>query len=157
MPPEHPQRRLGRLLLWLCPLAAAGCSSWVDVRPLATSRADVEAFELRGPDLAMLRREVLRRCPQGAQVLRQAARDSQAAADNDGRIARSVQRAAAWVDPPQREAQMMVVCRPSPQGAALAGVVDEAMPDERSKPQGTADPDRAALPMPPIGPITPEW
>ena len=136
-------------MLWLGPLASAGCSTWVDVRPLATSRADVEAFELRGPDLAMLRREVLRRCPQGAEVLRQAARDQQAAVDNDGRITRWLNRASAWVDPPQREAQVMVRCHPSQQGVALAlaKVPDEPAPAQ----QATAE---APLPT---GPITPEW
>lgn len=154
MPPECLPRRLGRWLLWFGPLAVAGCSTWVDVRPLATSRADVEAFVLRGPDLAMLRREVLRRCPQGAEVLRQAARDQQAAADDDGRITRWLNRASAWVDPPQREAQMMVMCHRSPQGVvlALAKVADPAAPGDETVAAPPAD--SAA---PPTGPITPEW
>ena len=156
MPPEGLLRGLGRLMLWLGPLAAAGCSTWVDVRPLATSRADVQAFELRGPDLAVLRREVLRRCPQGAEVLRQAARDSQAAADNDGRITRWMNRAAAWVDRPQREAQMMVLCKPHSVGVTLAQArpVDEAAPGAPTEPALTADNNAALLPT---GPITPEW
>ena len=156
VPSEGWQRWLGRLIGWLGPLAAAGCSTWVDVRPLATGRADVEAYELRGPDLDVLRREVLRRCPQGAEVLRQAARDQQAAGDHDSRIARWVDRASAWVDPPQREAQMLVLCKPGGQrlALALAKGVDEAAPGERTRPAATADQDSAVLPT---GPITPEW
>ena len=160
MPSEGWQRRLGRLVCWLGPLAAAGCSTWVDVRPLATGRADVEAYELRGPELAMLRREVLRRCPQGAEVLRQAARDQQAAAENGGSVGGNIggwmSRAPAWVDPPNREAQMVVLCKPNPQGVALplAKGVDEAAPSERTRPAATADLDNAVLPT---GPITPEW
>ena len=156
MPSEGWQRRIGRLVCWLGPLAAAGCSTWVDVRPLATSRADVEAYELRGPDLDVLRREVLRRCPQGAEVLRQAARDQQAAAENGGSIGGWMSRAPAWVDPPNREAQMVVLCKPNPQGVALAlpRVADEAMPGGPTTPAATADKDSAVLP---IGPITPEW
>lgn len=153
--PRHP----GRLMLWLAPLAplaVAGCSTWVDVRPLATGRADVEAFELRGPDLAMLRREVLRRCPQGAEVLRQAARDQQTAADTDGRIARWAVRAAAWVDPPLREAQMMVLCKPSPDGAtlALARPADDAAPGLHIAPAPVIAKEVAVLPT---SPITAEW
>lgn len=145
-------------MVWLLALPAAGCSTWVDVRPLATSRADVEAFELRGPELAVLRREVLRRCPQGAEVLRQAASDQQAAVDPDGRIARWLHRAATWVEPPNRQAQMLVVCKPDPQGLslslALAKPADPAAPSEHSMPTATAELDSATLPT---GPITPEW
>ena len=161
-------------MCWLAALPVAGCSTWVDVRPLATSRADVEAYELRGPELAVLRREVLRRCPQGAEVLRQAAGDQQTAADQDGRIARWLNRASAWVDPPNREAQMLVVCKPGPQGLslALAKLADEAAPSERTGLAATTDTDSAVLPSGPngpsgpsgpngpngpIGPITPEW
>lgn len=149
-------RRPGRLLLWLGTLAATACSTWVEVRPLATGRADVEAFELRGPDLAMLRREVLRRCPQGAEVLRQAARDQHTAADNDGGIARLALRVAAWVDPPQRDAQMMVLCKPSPDGAtlALARPAGDAAPGLHNAPAAATEPDVAALPT---GPISAEW
>ena len=143
-------------MLGLAALAAAGCSAWVDVRPLATGRADVAAYELRGPELAVLRREVLRRCPQGVEVLRQAAQDPQAAAGHDGRIARWVNHASAWVDPPNREAQMLVLCKPDPQGVVLAQakVADQATPVGPTAPAATADADRAVLP---IGPITPEW
>ena len=143
-------------MLMLGPLAAAGCSTWVEVRPLATSRVDVEAFELRGPELTMLHSEVLRRCPQGAEVLRQAAHDQRAAADSDGSITRWMNHASAWVDPPQRQAQMMVVCKPSPQGLslALAKVAVEASPNERTTSADTGNNDKVLLP---IGPITPEW
>ena len=156
VPSEGWRRWLGRLSWWLGPLAAAGCSTWVDVRPLATGRADVEAYELRGPELAMLRRELLRRCPQGAEVLRQAARDQQAADDHDDSMGRWMSRAPAWVDPPNREAQMVVLCKPKPQGVALAlpKVADGATPGEPATPAATANKDSAVLP---IGPITPEW
>ena len=160
MPSEAWRRRLGRLVWWLGPLAAAGCSTWVDVRPLATGRADVQAYELRGPELAMLRREVLRRCPQGAEILRQAARDQQAAAENGGSVGGSMggwmSRAAAWVDPPNREAQMVVLCKPNPQSVALAlpRVADEATPAAPTTPAATANKNSTMLP---IGPITPEW
>ena len=160
VPSEGGRRGLGRLIWWLGPLAAAGCSTWVDVRPLATGRADVEAYELRGPELALLRREVLRRCPQGAEIVRQAARDQQAAAENGGSVGGSIggwmSHAAAWVDPPNREAQMVVLCKPNLQGVALAlpRVADEATPSEPTTPAATADKYSTVLP---IGPITPEW
>ena len=156
LPSEGCRRRLGRLIGWLGPLVAAGCSTWVDVRPLATGRADVEAYELNGPELAMLRREVLRRCPQGAEVLRQAARDQQAADNPDDSMGRWMSRAPAWVDPPNRAAQMVVLCKPNPLGVALAlpKVADGARPGEPATPKATAGRDSAVLP---IGPITPEW
>lgn len=160
MPSEAWRRPLGRLVWWLGPLAAAGCSTWVDVRPLATGRADVQAYELRGPELEVLRREVLRRCPQGAEVMRQAARDQQAAAENGGSVGGNIggwmSRAPAWVDPPNREAQMVVLCKPKPQSVALAlpRVADEATPGAPTTLAATADKDSTVLP---IGPITPEW
>lgn len=150
---------LGHRLLWVaCGLAAgSGCSTGLEVRHLATGRVDTEAFELRGPDLDQLRREALRRCPQGAEVLRQAERDQRAAsAGADGRIERWMTRAAAWVDPPQREAQLLLVCKTS---AKAEWLLPAAAADPASRPKHTSAPvpESAEEGPLPVGPILPEW
>ena len=106
-------RGVGLRLAWL-PAAAcawlAGCATLLEVRPLATGRADVSAYELIGADLVALRREALRLCPQGGEIVRQAAQD-QSPEKIDGRMRGWMNGASAWIDPPQRSAQMTVVCR----------------------------------------------
>lgn len=151
-----------------------GCAATVDLRPLATGRVEVEAFELRGPDLAVLRREASRRCPQGADVLRQAESGRPADEPVDGRISRWMTQAAAWVDPPQHQAQLMVVCRPDPQRLTLASpapaapipTADAAMlaalrqsryPYGEGPPADEQVPAQRSRPAPPIGPIDPTW
>lgn len=151
--------QLGHRMLWVaCGLAAGtGCSTGLEVRHLATGRIDTEAFELRGPDLGQLRREALRRCPQGAEVLRQAVRDQRAtSAGDEGRIERWMTRAAAWADPPHREAQLLLVCRTSAQAQWL---VPPAAADAAKQPKRdlALAPETAAEGPLPVGPILPEW
>ena len=146
----------------------------VELRPLATGRADTDAFELRGTDLAVLKREALRRCPQGAEVLRQAERGQTLTEPDGGRLSRWMQVASAWVDPPVRQAQLLVVCRADPLRMALAVPAPSmarvspevtAIPPPRPSPQpyGEGPPAEALvpvqpnLPAPPIGPIDPTW
>ncbi len=98
----------GWALLGLC----SACSSVIEVRPLATGRVDVSAFELRGPTLPALRDQASQLCPQGAEVLRQAARNQVALVD-PGRVNHWLNTASSWFEPPQREAQLMIVCKPA--------------------------------------------
>lgn len=138
-------------------LMAAGCSSLIDVRPLATGRVDVAAFELRGPSLQPLRREALRLCPQGADVLRQTVSDQRPELDA-GRIHRWLNTAAAWVEPPVRQAQLMVVCKAT--GVDLALAAPEAPAASAVGNAGASEKPSdspASEPVVPIGPILPEW
>ena len=121
----------GWALLGLC----SACSTVVDVRPLATGRVDVSAFDLRGPTLPALRDQASQLCPQGAEVLRQAARDQLALVD-PGRINRWLNTASSWFDPPQREAQLMIVCKPAPGEAQLQATASP----QRSKPVSDLSP-----------------
>ena len=124
-----------------------GCSSLIDVRPLATGRVDTSAYELRGPTLEPLRREALRLCPQGADILRQTARDQRPELDA-GRINLWLNTATQWVTPPMQQAQMMIVCKPSSLELAMAPPELPAM---------TVEPALPSLPNLPIGPIQPQW
>ena len=92
-------------------LALAGCASTLDVRTLATARADQSAFELTGRDLAALRREAGLLCPKGGEILRQTARDHRLEAP-DSRLERWVHGSSLWLTPPERQAQMVVLCHP---------------------------------------------
>jgi hypothetical protein len=118
-----PGRRLRlHLRMWLAVgLAAglAGCSSTLDVRSLATERADVAAFELTGPDLAALRREASLLCPQGGEILRQSAREQRLEVVA-GRLDRWVQLSSSWITPPERTAQLVVLCQAVPERHLLA-------------------------------------
>jgi len=158
--PEWLRQRLRRRLLGMLACGAAaitGCSTGLEVRHLATGRVDTEAFELRGTDLDQLRREAQRRCPQGAEVLRQAVRDQRPTSTGDeGRIERWMSRAAAWVDPPQREAQLVLVCKPSALGSILAPA-PAAQPASAALAVAALAPDAVAEGPPPVGPISPEW
>lgn len=125
----------------------AGCTSLLEVRPLATGRADVSAYELIGADLSALRREAQRLCPQGGEIVRQASRD-QSPERIDGRMRGWMNGASAWIEPPQRAAQMTVICREVAgqnqfQAAATAAVAASAAVEVT-----------AGLP---VGPLTVEW
>ena len=173
---EHPvlAAPLTVVLLSVVLLSLLGaCAAPLELRPLATGRADIEAFELRGADIAMLRREAQRRCPQGADVLRQAESGQPLVQVEGGRFERWTQVAAQWVDPPQRQAQMLVLCRPDPQrlawglippapaSAPIATAAADPSPSRHPYGEGPpADDMRPSLPpvpAPPIGPIDPTW
>jgi len=105
--------RLRQAGLWVAACSTlAGCATLLEVRPLATGRNDVSAYELIGADLGALRREAQRLCPHGGEIVRQAAHD-QTPERIDGRMRAWLNGASAWMDPPQRAAQMTVVCRES--------------------------------------------
>ena len=89
---------------------STGCSAVVDVRSLATGRVDVPAYELRGPELAVLQREARRLCPQGGQVVRQSGHD-QRPANGDGSLRQWMNVANKVLDPPKRQSQLVVVCK----------------------------------------------
>jgi hypothetical protein len=133
-------------------LLATGCSAVVDVRALATGRADVAAYELRGPELPMLQREARRLCPQGGEVLRQSGHD-QRSVDDEGSIRRWLIATHAVLDPPRRQSQLVVVCKEAADTTFATAstpkpTVDAAMP--------------VAVPMTvpmtvPLAPISVEW
>ena len=131
-------------LLALTVLCSA-CSSLVDIRPLATGRVEVSAYELRGAELAPLQREARRLCPQGGDILRQAGMDARPV-DDEGRLRRWMIATSEVLDPPKRLAQLVVVCKPTPDAASFAAQPPAA---------AVAEP-VAAAPMP-VGPITAEW
>ena len=137
-----------RLGLIAAPLLASGCGSMMDVRPLATGRAEVAAYELTGSELAPLRREAQRLCPQGGEILRQAGRDQRPEAV-DGRLRRWVNASSEWLTPPARNAQLVVLCRASPGSQLLLAASAVADPAARpvDEPPATA----------PLGPISVEW
>jgi hypothetical protein len=136
-------------------LAAAiflgGCATRVDVRPMATGRGDVSAFELNGGDVQTLRREAQRLCPLGGEIVREAGHSLAPEADA-GRWRGTLNTLAAWAEPPRRPAQMVVLCREGGdryklQAAAPAPRVTQA-------PAVSTSEVTAALP---VGPILPEW
>ena len=134
---------------WSVLLLATGCSAVVDVRSLATGRTDVSAYELRGPELAMLQREARRLCPQGGEVMRQSGRD-QRPADEDGSLRRWMNATREVLDPPKRQSQLVVVCKETadtPWANATASAINAVV--------ATAP---ATSPAPvPLAPIVVEW
>ena len=130
-------------LLALVTLCSA-CSNLVDIRPLATGRVDVSAYELRGADLTPLQREARRLCPQGGDILRQAGLDARPISE-EGRIQRWMNATSEVLDPPKRLAQLVVMCKPVPDAASFA-----------ARPATAAADPVAAVSMP-LGPISAEW
>ena len=167
-------------LVSLCGLLAlAGCASSLDVRTLATGRADQSAFELTGRDLAALRREAGLLCPTGGEILRQTSRDQRLEAA-DSRLERWVHRSSLWITPPERQAQMMVLCHPVADRHLLAAAAlrsTTAVPIDapafalgapsaaasaaiNAVPVAAPSAERSAAPNPPsapIGPLSVEW
>lgn len=107
-----------RTLVLAAGLGLAGCVSTMEIRALATGRAEVAAYELTGADPAALRREAQRLCPAGGEVLRASSQD-QVPEAVDGRIRGWLNAAATRLHPPQRSAQLMVLCRESAGAGAL--------------------------------------
>lgn len=146
-------------------LLLGACASGPQVQTLATGRSDVSAYALSGDDLAQLRRAALGLCPLGGEVVRQSARGD-LAEPLDGRWRQALQATAHWFDPPQRSAQLVVLCRepgdgrrlaPSPVAGGKAAAAATAA-DAAAAPAAPSSPatevTAAALP---VGPITPEW
>ena len=161
MAPDSPRRRrlgfVGGVLPWL----VMGCAATVEVRPLATGHVDIAAFELRGNDLAPLRREAQRLCPAGAEVLRQAVSGTSRVDMDDSFVSRWWVPLSLKLDAAATHAQLTVLCRPAPQDR----VIDAArLPAQGlSRTPTTAQTDAAIdtvippLAAAPIGPVMPEW
>ena len=165
-----PRRPLARgrptVALLAALLGLAGCASTLDVRPLATERADLSAYELSGSDLAALHREAGQLCPQGGEILRQSARDQRLEAV-DSRMERWVHFSSTWITPIERSAQLVVLCHVVPgrqllAAAGAAAAVSAVAPASASTPVATAPLQQASTrpasaPILPIGPVTVEW
>lgn len=157
-----PASRLGpgsRLLVCSLALALGACASPLAVRSLATGRADLAAYELTGSEPAALRQLALRLCPRGAEILREGAH-AQRPQPAEGSGSQWLAAASDWVDPPQRSAQLVVLCHETPGGSVLSAArpavpaASAGAPDEpASGPAGGP----AGPPAAPIGPISVEW
>ena len=141
-------RRNGLARLALLALLLDGCAGVIDVQPLATGRVTVAAYALRGPELAGLRREAARLCPLGGEIQRQAGRDPWPVGPADP-LRDLMDIASELFDPPQRAAQLVVICAESPDAALLPA------PVAPTAPATPADPP-SPLPLP-MGPIAVEW
>jgi hypothetical protein len=105
-----------------------------------------------------LRREAGRLCPQGGEILRQAGRN-QLAEKIDGRMQRWLNDGSEWFDPPQRAAQLVVLCNET-RGGHLIAAADLArtaavLPDLAASAASPAA-EAPALAVP-IGPVSVEW
>jgi hypothetical protein len=132
-------------------LGLAGCVTQPDVRPLATGRADVSAYELNGGDLQALRQAAQRLCPMGGQIVREAGHSLPPEAEA-GRWRSTVNTLSAWMEPPRRPAQMVVLCREPGDRQQL----QPQPPRQQPVPQPPAAPAEVTAGLP-IGPISPEW
>lgn len=130
-------------------LGLAGCANPPDVRPLASGRADVSVYELNGGDLHVLRLAAQRLCPMGGEIVREAGHSLPPEADV-GRWRSAVHTLSAWMEPPRRPAQMVVLCRE----AGDRQRVQQAAP--RQPPPAPVAPAEVTAALP-IGPINPEW
>lgn len=144
-------------------LVLAGCASTLDVRTLATARADQSAYELTGRDLAALLREARLLCPQGGEILRQTAHDQRLEAV-DSRLERWTHFSSQWIAPPERRAQLVVACHPVADRQLLAAAMAampaaSAVPAEHaaSAPGAIAGASPTDPPKVPIGPLSVEW
>ena len=142
-----------RTASWCLLLALAGCASLLEVRPLATVRADQSAFELTGGDLAALRREAGLLCPAGGEVLRQTAREQRPQA-MDSRMERWIQLSSAWITAPERQAQLVVLCNPVANRHLLTAAAAVPVDGAASAPGWSA---AFIPPSAPIGPVSVEW
>lgn len=126
-PPRGPDRRPRRgLLLAACAVAAlGGCASRVEVRSLATGRAELAAYELRGAEPEDLLRTAQRLCPQGGEILHQAQRGRPSEPSTNVAL-RWARAAGDTLDPPQREAQLRLLCKDAPQAGWLAASASAA-------------------------------
>lgn len=126
-----------------------GCASQMEIRALATESPERGAYELNGSNLDALRREAQRLCPGGADVLRQASSGQRAEVER-GRWTRWLNVAGDFVEPPQQQAQLLVMCQPLANGSMAS--LPPLPPQQASVPE-RAEPVAAA----PIGPLVPEW
>lgn len=148
----------------------AGCASTVDLRPLATGRADASAWQLQSDDPDALQREARRLCPLGGTVLHSSVA-GRVADPADSRWQRWLQASVAWMDPPRREAQMVLVCREGADRSQIAAApVGPASAAAQPKPasggwlawlwprkSAAGGAETAAAPELPVGPVMPQW
>lgn len=132
-----------------------GCASGPDVQMLATGRADVSAYALNGSDLETLRLEARRLCPLGGEVVRQSSQGTQLPAPTDSRWQRALQTTALWLDPPQRVAQLVIVCRQAGDRHRLAPALGDP-PAERAQVAKPVNTPELSVALP-VGPVMPEW
>ena len=132
-------------------LAVSGCATPLDVRPLATGRSDLSAYELNGADVYSLRRAAQRLCPLGGDVVREAGFGLPPEAEA-GRWRSTLNTLAAWVEPPRRPAQLVVLCREAGDRASL-----QAAAPRLQQPAPAAEPTAEVTAALPVGPILPEW
>ncbi|MBL8353167.1 MAG: hypothetical protein JNL87_22975 [Burkholderiaceae bacterium] len=128
-------------------MTLSGCASYLEVRSLATGRADQPAYELSGSEPAALHQEASRLCPQGADILRQAVQAQRPQVD--GSMSQRLGLPAEWLEPPRRTAQLVVLCHASPSGLLASA----AHPPASAASAGAVERPAAA----PIGPISVEW
>ncbi len=131
-------------------LLLGACASRVDVRPMATGRSDVSAYELNGADVQRLRLEAQRLCPLGGEIVREAGNNLPPETDAK-RWRSTLNTLAAWAAPPIRPAQMVVVCREGGDRYTLqAAVQPRTAPLQLASPTDAlqTEPSPAALPGP---------
>lgn len=138
-------RRALRSVVLVGAAALSACASQLQVRSLATERADREAYELRGGEPEVLRQEALRLCPQGADILRQSVQGRRPE-PSDVAAWQSMRRASALFEPPSQSAQLVVLCLESPRGVMLSAAKPAAPPASA----GVSAPGAAA----PTAPVT---
>lgn len=154
---KGPLRPLACCLVTAVLASLGACAGPTEIRPLATGQAHRAAYELNGGQLDVLRREAQKLCPAGADVVRQAAAGQRFEVGNS-RWQRWLKVASDVVDPPQQQAQLVVVCHgeapglsatlaPLPVPAPVASAPAPAKPVEHPEPLAAA----------PIGPLMPEW
>lgn len=119
--PMPATRRQAAVVAGILAAGLAGCAGVVRIVPVATGQADTPAYELFGPSLAHLKAEALRRCPQGARILRAAEAGERRGAPEAGVVARWLVRGTDVLVPPSGSAQMMVLCQPAAGGDQLVG------------------------------------
>jgi hypothetical protein len=141
----------GSTAVVLALLGLSGCATQPDVRPLATGRADVSAYELNGGDLHALRQAAQRLCPLGGEIMRESGHSLPPDAEA-GRWRSTVNTLAAWIEPPRRAAQMVVLCREPGDRQRLQPQLPR--PPAAASSSGTPAEVTAGLP---VGPIHPEW
>jgi hypothetical protein len=139
----------------------AGCAATVEVRPLATGRVDIAAYELRGSELAPLRREAQRLCPAGAEVVRQTVSGTTSVDMEDTVWSRWWVPMSLKLSPTATHAQMTVQCRPAPQDRVIDAAKVPAHSVARLAAMAQVDAATDGMPQPvataPIGPVMPEW
>ncbi len=150
-----------------CLVLLVGCAGTVQVQPLATGRSAVQAYVLTGVDPQALRHQAQRLCPLGADVLRQATARAPAEKINS-RWRAALAHTAAWLEPPQPAAQIVVVCAASAEQARVEPPAAPA-PAAAPKPPKTAasaaeqasdqaaGQAAAALQALPVGPTVVQW